>query len=126
ADEDGRGQPGGPSPDDRDVDFGAVRICIQRPGHEPLAGRHPSTSMDAWLPTALGDWPPTPDGDPAEIPTPPIRTPPGLNWPRFMMPVIWIIDPSCALISAISIFGPFMRMCVPSGTSALPGSSSVR
>jgi hypothetical protein len=29
-------------------------------------------------------------------------------------------------MSVINFFGPFMRMCMPSGTSTLPGSCSVR
>ena len=37
-----------------------------------------------------------------------------------------IIEPSCALISLISFFGPFIRKCMPSGTETLPGSSWVR
>jgi hypothetical protein len=44
-----------------------------------------------------------------------------------MRPVIEIIEPSCALISLIIFFGPFMRMCIPSGIPPLlPGSSTVR
>ena len=46
---------------------------------------------------------------------------PDLYWPFFMRPVISIIEPSCALISAITFFGPFIRKCMPSGMSTLPG-----
>src|SRR3954467_7957108 len=50
---------------------------------------------------------------------------PSLNWPFFISPVSSIIEPSCALISASSVFGPFIRRCIPSRISKLPGSSSV-
>ena len=42
-----------------------------------------------------------------------------------MRPVISIVDPSWLLISAITLFGPLMRKCMPSGTPE-PGRSSVR
>jgi hypothetical protein len=70
--------------------------------------------------------PPGDDGaGPIRIP-PPIDTPPGAYCPFFISPVTPIIDPSCALISAISFFGPFIRRCMPSRISALDGGSSVR
>jgi hypothetical protein len=70
--------------------------------------------------------PPGDDGaGPIRIP-PPMDTPPGAYCPFFISPVMPIIDPSCALISAISFFGPFIRRCMPSRISALDGGSSVR
>ena len=48
-------------------------------------------------------------------------TPAGPYWSFFMMPVISIIDPSWALIADMTFLGPFIRMCVPSRMSMLPG-----
>jgi hypothetical protein len=56
-----------------------------------------------------------------------MATPSDLICSFFIRPVIWIIDPSWALISAIIFFGPFMRTCMPCGMSKLlPASFAAR